>query len=104
MNGYSTTSQKTSTHRVTDVSQIVVAARIVAICKAGPVVAMHFSTRDGIVVVRMPSTDFVEQAQRERDSNGNPFVMPLVPDQAEADAAATTPKRAPITKPNGQLL
>lgn len=108
MNGYSTTSQKTSARRVTDVSQIVVAQRVFAICKAGPIVAMHFSTADGIVVVRMPATDFVEKAQRERDSNGNPFVMPLVTDLVEADAAATTPKgapeRRPIAKTNGQLL
>lgn len=94
MNGRSTSISNTA-RRVTDVAQIVVAARIVAVCKADQLVAMHFATPKGIVVVRMPLADFVEKAQAARDNHGVPFTTPLAPDQAEVDA-----EQVPITKGN----
>ena len=96
--------QNTANRRITDVAQTVMAMRLLGVCMAGASVAMHLSTASGIVVVRMPLMDFIEKTQTGRDHLGNRFVMPRKPEQAEADAAATTPKRAPIGKPNGQLL
>lgn len=80
--------------RVTEVSQVIVATRLIAVCVAGNIVAQHFATPNGIVVVRSSLQSFLDHAQQPLDSNHRPFrkeVQSL--EVVEADA-----KQVPITK------
>ena len=73
---------------------MILANSLVAVCKADKLVALHFATAQGIVVVRLPLTSFLAKTRLPIDSNGVPLTQPLSTlAQAEADA-----EQVPITK------
>ena len=80
--------------RVTEVAQVIETTGIEAVMKADERVAIHFATRNGIVIVRCSLRDFNAKCRAPLDHNNRPFTPKKDSlEVAEADAAAV-----PITK------
>ncbi len=59
--------------RVTAVRDVITAQALGAACVGSGMVALHFATAQGIVVVRCPVDSFCAAARAPRDHHGNPW-------------------------------
>lgn len=84
--------------RVTAVADVIAAQALEAACVGSGMVALHFATAEGIVVVRCPVDSFCTVARTPRDHHGNPWPAfngsrrEALQAKLEADAASSIPK------------
>jgi hypothetical protein len=85
-------------HNVTDVIARFDRASIEAVCRAGQLVALHFGTASGRVVVTVPAKDFTLSCRGPLDTNRNPLPNPEDFDEPreEAPIRNDSPKLAAV--------
>ena len=73
------------------------------VCRAGTEVALHISTRQGVVIIQLPEVAFVKGCRGAVDFNGNPFRTI----EQIREAMLTPEEKAAahiIRKPGGKIL